>query len=113
VVRVFEPLLEPQAANVAAQRESNAFSERKQKARERGIALLTTTAAMFVIVPVVGLVIDAGFLYAVRARLSSATDAAAIAAARSLSKGLSMSEQEGSAVARAESFFAANFPKDA
>lgn len=68
---------------------------------------------MFVIFPVVGLAIDAGFLYAVRARLSAATDAAAIAAARSLSKGLSISEQEASAVERATSFFNANFPPGA
>ncbi len=78
--------------------------------KQKGFALLTTTAGMFVIIPVVGLAIDAGFLYGVRARLTAATDAAAIGAARSLSRGLSISEQEASARARARDFFDANFP---
>ncbi len=62
------------------------------------------------VIPVVGLAIDASFLFAVKARLQSATDAAALAAARSLSVGLTMAEQEGSAVSRAEAFFGANYP---
>lgn len=71
---------------------------------------MVTTAAVFLMVPVVGLAIDAGFLYAVRARLSASTDAAAVAAARSLSRGLSLGEQETSARDRARAFFDANFP---
>ncbi len=77
---------------------------------ERGIALMITALSTLVIVPVVGLAIDAGFLYVVKAKLVAATDAAAIAAARSLSKGLTLAEQESSAIARAQAFFNANFP---
>ncbi len=77
---------------------------------QRGVALMITALSTLVVVPVVGLAIDAGFLYAVKAKLVAATDAAAIAAARSLSKGLTMAEQESSAIARAQAFFNANFP---
>lgn len=61
-------------------------------------------------IPVVGLAIDAGFLFAVKARLQSAVDAAALAAARSLAVGLTIEEQESSARARATAFFHANYP---
>ncbi len=81
-----------------------------EKRREKGVALLITAASMFLIIPTVGLAIDAGFLYAVRAKLSAAADAAALAAARSLNKGLTMAEQEEAAVNRAQAFFNANFP---
>ncbi len=77
---------------------------------QRGVALMITALSTLVVVPVVGLAIDAGFLYAVKAKLVAATDAAAIAAARSLSVGLTMAEQEASAIARAQAFFDANFP---
>ena len=56
------------------------------KRREKGFALLVTTATMFLVNPTVGLAIDTSFLYAVKARLSAAADAAALAAARSLSR---------------------------
>lgn len=68
------------------------------------------TALMLVwILPLVGLAIDAGILYAVKARLQAACDAASMAAARNLSVGLTLSEQEASARARAEAYFDANF----
>ena len=82
----------------------------RRKKREKGFVLLVTTASMLLVLPTVGLAIDAGFLYAVRARLSAAADAGALAAARSLSKGLTLAEQEQSARARARAFFDANFP---
>lgn len=78
--------------------------------RERGIAVLVTALSMILVIPTVGLAIDAGFLYAVRAKLSAATDAAALAAARSLSVGLTLAAQAASAEARARAFFDANFP---
>jgi Flp pilus assembly protein TadG len=85
-------------------------SARRNRRKEHGIALVVTTAAMFVVFPVVGLAIDAGFLFAVRAKLSAAVDAAAIAAARSLAKGMTMSEQADAAADRARAFFHANYP---
>ena len=65
---------------------------------------------MMLIVPIVGLAIDASFLYSVRARMSAGADAAALAAARALNKGETMAEQEADAIARAHAFFDSNFP---
>ncbi len=62
-----------------------------------------------ILLPMVGLVIDAGIMYAVRSRLATACDAAAMAAARSLAVGQTLADQEASARARAETFFRANF----
>jgi len=58
---------------------------------------------------VVGLAVDASVLYVLKARLSTAADAAAIAAARSLNVGLTLADQEATARARAQAFFNANF----
>ncbi len=78
--------------------------------KNRGIAVLVTSVAMVFIIPAVGLSIDAGMLYAVKAKLSAAADAASIAAARSLSVGLTIEEQRANATATAQRFFLANFP---
>ncbi len=91
-------------------RRSCKTTTRRCRRKERGIALVVTTAAMFLVFPVIGLAIDASFLYSVRAKLSAAVDAAAIAAARALAKGLTISEQAASAEQRAAAFFHANFP---
>ncbi|MEZ5399326.1 MAG: VWA domain-containing protein [Bryobacteraceae bacterium] len=77
--------------------------------RRRGFAIILTALMLVWILPLVGLAIDAGVLYAVKARLQAACDAASIAAARNLSVGLTLSEQEASATARAQAFFDANF----
>jgi Flp pilus assembly protein TadG len=66
--------------------------------------------ALLFLLPLVGLAIDASLAFVVKARLSSACDAASLAAARSLTVGLSLPEQEASARARALAFFDANFP---
>lgn len=78
--------------------------------RQKGFVVLVTALSMMMVIPVVGLAIDASFLYAVRAKLSAATDAASLAAARSLNVGLTLAEQEAEARARALAFFHANFP---
>jgi Mg-chelatase subunit ChlD len=85
-------------------------AKRTREQRQKGFALVLTTLCMLMMIPTVGLAIDAGFLYAIKAKLQAATDAAALAAARSLSVGIDMAAQENSARARARSFFDANFP---
>jgi len=87
-------------------------ASRTRMKRQKGIAIMLTGVLLVLIIPVVGLAIDASVLYAMKARLSASADAAAIAAARSLSVGLTMAEQEESARERAEDFFAANFPEN-
>ncbi len=79
--------------------------------RRKGAVLLLTTLALVFLIPLVGLAIDASLSFVVKARLSSACDAAALAAARNLSVGLTIDEQAASAQARALAFFDANFPE--
>ena len=81
----------------------------RRKLREKGFVIPMTGALMVLLLPVVGLAIDAGVLYALKAKLSTASDAAAIAAARTLNVGLTLDEQQASAQTMAQSFFTANF----
>ncbi len=54
---------------------------------EKGVSLILGTVAMVMIVPMLGLFIDVGILYAAKARLQSSVDGAALAAARALESG--------------------------
>lgn len=78
--------------------------------REKGIAVAMTAAMLTFVIPAAGLAVDASLLYGIRARLSMATDAAAVAAARSLSNGETLASQESNAIDTAQRFFDANFP---
>lgn len=83
----------------------------RSSARRKGLAIIITALMLTFVIPVVGLAIDAGVLYAVKAKLQSAVDAASMAAARSLSRGLTAEAQKASAILRARAFFDANFPE--
>jgi hypothetical protein len=78
--------------------------------RRKGAVMLLTVVALLFLLPLVGLAIDASLAFVVKARLSSACDAATLAAARNLTVGLTLTEQAASAQARALAFFDANFP---
>src|SRR3977135_2756624 len=79
--------------------------------RQRGATLIILTVALsLVVIPLMGLAIDGTTLYLVRIKLSQAVDAAALAGARSLSTGLDLPSQAGSATATALSYLNANFP---
>lgn len=86
------------------------MKRRRLSTRERGFVLLAGSLMLMFAVPMVGLTIDAGFMYVIKSRLASASDAAALAAARQLALGLTVPEQEQSAVNRATAFFNANYP---
>ncbi len=62
----------------------------------------------FVLIPVVGLAIDATMLYTVKAKLQAAVDGGAIAAAQALSAGLTFSVQQAAAQKSADEFLKAN-----
>ena len=83
---------------------------RSSEAREKGFAIVLTTIALTVMIPVVGLGVDASLMYGIKARITSAADAAAIASARNLSIGLTIAQQETNALDTASRFFNANFP---
>ncbi|USD31235.1 MULTISPECIES: vWA domain-containing protein [Vibrio] len=74
--------------------------------RSRGlVALISVIAAPFLILTL-GLAIDSGRAFLVKAKLFAAVDAAAIAAARAVAEG------ESSASSAANKFFSANLPAD-
>lgn len=77
---------------------------------ERGFLMFVYTVSIALIVLVLGLAIDAGVLYVIKVRLQAASDAGALAAARSLNLSLSSGQQISDAQNAASSFFGANFP---
>jgi hypothetical protein len=78
--------------------------------RSGSALVMFTVMLLLVVIPMVGLAIDGAVLYVIRARLNAATDAAALAGARSLSVGLDIPSQTASATATAQTYFTANFP---
>jgi Flp pilus assembly protein TadG len=69
-----------------------------------------TLMTALVLVPMIGLAIDGTILYWTKAKLSAAVDAAALAAARSLSVGQTIDAQRASAQSIGVQYLNANFP---
>jgi len=78
--------------------------------RERGAVLIMVALAMLVLLALVGLVVDGGLAYLVKARLNAAVDSAALAGARAIPEGTTKDQQITAARAAAADFFAANIP---
>jgi Mg-chelatase subunit ChlD len=79
--------------------------------RRRGFVLLLFIMSSVAIFPITGLAVDVVLLYFVKARLSAAVDAGALAGARSLSRGGDFAAQKESAIATSLNYFNANFPR--
>jgi hypothetical protein len=78
--------------------------------KRRGFILLTHTLMFGFTLAFVGLAVDAGTMYVIKGRLSSAVDAAALAAGRSLNLADTVSGATAAATTTATQFFNANFP---
>lgn len=78
--------------------------------RQRGAVAIMVAVSMLVLLGVVGLALDAGLAYLVKARLNAAVDSAALAGARAVTTGNNQAEQVASAKTAAADFFAANIP---
>jgi len=76
--------------------------------RQRGAIAIMAALAMLVLLGVVGLVVDGGLAYLVKARLNAAVDSAALAGARAVTNGNNQAEQTANAQAAAAEFFGAN-----
>jgi Flp pilus assembly protein TadG len=86
---------------------------RSNKKSERGVVTFLTAAGLiFLVIPSVGLAIDAGVAYTIKAKLQTAVDGAAIAAGRSLARGIDVGTQQAAAIDTAKRFFHANFPNN-
>jgi len=70
--------------------------------------LITVLMMLFIVIPAVGLAIDGGALYAIKSRMQSAADGAALSASRALSRGMGPTEQQTKAREAAEKYFTAN-----
>jgi Flp pilus assembly protein TadG len=83
---------------------------RSQQSRQRGQIVIITAVMLVALIGMVGLAIDSGRAYGVRAKLSAAVDAAALAAGRALAIGASDGERLANAQATGLRFYNANFP---
>jgi Mg-chelatase subunit ChlD len=82
----------------------------KRRAR-RGFVLLTAGAmVLLVLLPAIGLAVDAGMMYLVQSVLSAASDAASLAGARALARGTDDTAQRANAESTATTYFHSNFP---
>src|ERR1700736_83005 len=85
----------------------------RRRKGERGFALMLYTLMLFfIIIPSVGLAIDAGIMYYIKGKLQTAVDGAALGAARSLSRGQDIPTQKPLAEDTAKRYFHANFPNN-
>jgi Flp pilus assembly protein TadG len=78
--------------------------------RTEGQALVLTAISLLVLTGLCAFAIDLGVAYAVKAKLNSAVDAAALEAGRSVKNGADDATRRANATQTATSFFAANFP---
>lgn len=82
----------------------------RRKANERGAAMIMFSFMIIAIIgPLIGFAIDGSICYWMKAKLSSSVDAAALAAARSLSLASSSTAMESTATTTASEYFAADF----
>jgi len=86
---------------------------RPARRRQRGFILtLYPLMMLFIIMPIVGLAIDAGILYMIKGKLQVAVDGAALGAARSLNQSTVLASQEPLAGATGIRYYHANFPNN-
>jgi Flp pilus assembly protein TadG len=78
--------------------------------KQKGQIAIMMAVSIIVLIGVVGLAIDSGLGYIVKAKLNAAVDAAAIAGGRALSQGDTQANQRLYATQAAQKFFHANYP---
>lgn len=78
--------------------------------RQSGIVSILLAICLIVLLGVLGLAIDSGRAYLVRAKLNAATDGAVVAAAYAAPRGANDSEHQANAERAAAAFFSANYP---
>jgi Mg-chelatase subunit ChlD len=83
----------------------------KMRSDERGsVQIIFLLVLTFVLLPLIGLAVDSARLFVIKAKLTTAVDAAALAAGRSLSVGEDLASQKDAAIATGQAYFKANFP---
>ncbi len=82
----------------------------RRRRHQKGISVFVFGFCLASIVPVIGLAVDLSMMYMAQTRLSSAADAAVLAAARGLSRGSNDTNQTATAVSTASAYLLKNFP---
>lgn len=77
--------------------------------KQQGSVIIMTGLLMLPIIAAIGLAIDSGIGYIIKARLNTALDSASIAAARAVTQGSDQATQAAYAKQAARDFFAANY----
>jgi len=86
------------------------MSKLVNRQKQRGVVLLVHGLMLIATIATVGLAVDVGTIYLIKARLSAAVDAAALAAGRSVNLANTVQQAQAQATAAAQQFFNANFP---
>ena len=80
--------------------------------RQQGQVLIMVALSAIVLIASIGLAVDSGLGYLVKAKLNSAVDSASLAAARAVTQGTTEEAQAASARQAAKEFFDINFPSN-
>jgi Flp pilus assembly protein TadG len=86
------------------------MAKNRRRHNQSGSTLILHILMLTGTIAAIGLAVDVGSIYMIRARLSSAADAAALAAGRSVNLANSVSAATTAATTTAQQFFSANFP---
>jgi len=78
--------------------------------RSRGAVMITFLLVLIALIGIVGLAIDTGRAYGIRAKLATALDAASLAAGRALAVGVTDADREAAAISAGTRYYAANYP---
>ncbi len=82
----------------------------RRRSSERGMAIFFYATMLIFVIGCVGLAVDVGTIYMIKSRLSSAVDAAALAAGRSVNLTNTVAQATTNATNTVNQFFTANFP---
>lgn len=86
------------------------MATQRRRLRQRGIAVMLYATMLFFVTGCIGLAVDAGTIYMIKARLSAAVDAAALAGGRSVNFANTAGQAQTKFTTTANQFFTANFP---
>jgi Flp pilus assembly protein TadG len=86
------------------------MATQRRQSRERGMAIIFYATMLFFVIGCVGLAVDVGTIFMIKARLSAAVDGAALAAGRSVNLADTVADATTNATTTAQQFFSANFP---
>jgi uncharacterized membrane protein len=86
------------------------MATQRRRLRQRGFAIVFYATMLMFVIGCVGLAVDVGTIYMIKARLSSAVDAAALAGGRSVNFANSVAQAQTNFATTVTQFFAANFP---